>query len=189
MELSILDKYNPAKFRTFEPGNICFRRDAVASTLKAMYTNPMSKSYVHLQSHYRDELRPILNSLKEVSFHQGRQLIEVLNAFNSLAFGLTPLLEKYPIGVFFCDDDSVSVEWRMTRAARSRRLRRSFPIMAFGSSATRFSGSSAGSSWTLSSNENAGHYSEGGYFPNNDRIESVLTGILEKILKYKSALI
>ena len=113
MELSILDKYNPAKFRTFEPGNICFRRDAVASTLKAMYTNPMSKRYVHLQSHYRDELRPILNSLKEVSFHQGRQLIEVLNAFNSLAFGLTPLLEKYPIGVFFCDDDSVSVEWRM----------------------------------------------------------------------------
>lgn len=173
MELSILDKYNPAKFRTFEPGNICFRRDAVASTLKAMYTNPMSKRYVHLQSHYRDELRPILNSLKEVSFHQGRQLIEVLNAFNSLAFGLTPLLEKYPIGVFFCDDDSVSVEWRMPNLILNLDIE-SDPEET---------------SWTLSSNENAGHYSEGGYFPNNDRIESVLTGILEKILKYKSALI
>ena len=146
MELSILDKYNPAKFRTFEPGNICFRRDAVASTLKAMYTNPMSKSYVHLQSHYRDELRPILNSLKEVSFHQGRQLIEVLNAFNSLAFGLTPLLEKYPIGVFFCDDDSVSVEWRMPNLILNLDIE-SDPEET---------------SWTLSSNENAGHYSEGG---------------------------
>lgn len=173
MELSILDKYNPAKFRTFEPGDIFFRRDAVTFTLKAMYTNPMSKSYVHVQSHYRDELRSILDSLKEVSFHQSRQLIEVLNAFNSLAFKLTPLLEKYPISVFFCDDDSVSVEWRMPNLILNLDIE----------------DDPEETSWTLSSNEKAGQYSEGDYFPNDDRIESVLTGILEKILKYKSALI
>lgn len=173
MALDVLAKYQPAKFRTSKVQRSVFHRGAVEYTLKAMYTNPMSKSCIQLQSHYDDSLNPILSLLGKVPFHQARQLIEILNTFNRFAFRMKPLLEKYPICAFRCDDNAVSFEWRMPDLILNLDIEED----------------PEETSWTLSSTAKAGLYSEGNYFPKDSQIDSVLSGILEKIVRHESVLI